>query len=369
MTAAQTWTFRQRGGKPPKVFTLEGGFAPHGRARVGAVVNLEQAADATRRYYGGDNVTRHIFGIRYGDWTLKGRFRDRDITGPGSARKKAEELRLFHADRQPVDISWGSILSMRGFVKEVRLGIEAEHEITWEMVVEIDYDDLNQSSYSSPSPPVKELASSAMVQVAILLSDVDQKFPPMTSLGGFVDKIESILTFPGEVVQEYAEEISDKLGLLNRMGDMANKVAGQFQKFEKTTFETATRFIAAFDQIRSAINTFRMTVQQYEDRSARLVDTVQKRIQSFSAMTTVEDLLDEADVLCERAAKAVSSVLSGFHAVKAKPGDTWEALSLAMYGTVTYAGLVRQFAKALPGSAPTPGQVYLGPRDVKASGG
>src|ERR1051325_5619949 len=104
------WLFEQltqAPGKEKKSFTLAGANAPHGRPRQKAIFGHGvEVREQTIRYPGSDIPTRHIFGNKYEDWELSGRFRD-TYNNLGGAKELVDYFEQFVADGQTVRISWG----------------------------------------------------------------------------------------------------------------------------------------------------------------------------------------------------------------------------------------------------------------------
>jgi hypothetical protein len=350
-TQGQPWVFRQLDG-PRKTFTLSGWSAPNGRPRQGAVVRTPQRVRTERTYYPGSDIpTRHVFGLRYDDVELKGRFRDKDLGGKGSARDKTEELKAFQADAQRVQVTWGSILSFEGFIDEFDPGYEAENDIEW--VLRIAVDTPEQPAGFAPRKP----ATIPQVSDETLL--------------GAVDKIREVRG-PLPLRVDVLDLLDDAIDVFTESVGVVRGAVQKFSTFKDATFGELNRAVAGVSALRSAgralRETFISTVSNAELLAAlgdeeigrfRSEDFIMMGIADATVEEQIRVALDEGAQVERAADMARLGRIKATYA--AAPGDAWETISIHFYGGPGRANDLRDANNVGTGERPTPGTEYLIP--------
>jgi len=139
---------------------LSGAAAPHGRARIAPITKAGVELRQSVTYYPGNaSPTRHIFGVKYSPWELRGRFMDSDL-GPGGAKAMVEKVFAFIEDQLPCSIAWGDILSATGILEAFEAAPEAEDQWGWTLRFGIDKRDETTSARNVVRPTnVAKMAS------------------------------------------------------------------------------------------------------------------------------------------------------------------------------------------------------------------
>ncbi len=339
----KTWVFEQVGGEGRYLF-LSGWAAPFGRPRQGAVVKPVLRARTERTYYPGSNTpTRHVFGVKYDDWELKGRFRDRDL-GKGGAKIKTEEAKAFVRDLLPVRISWGDVLVFSGFLDELEIGYESEAEIEWTLKVSIDNDEMAATPGAN-------------------LSDIPSPSDLSTDLGAALDAITAVVALtalPGSI----GDLVDSAVDSFRSVTGTVRGIVDQITTFKDATFAQINRAVAGVNQLREAGVELRETLLSIpsEQRGVgqRATDIVQLQV----SQATVEDQI--RDSLATGAEIERGTVFARIGRIKATfvaaEGDTWEAVSSRVYGSPDRASDLREANGAPAGQNPVPGAMYLIPK-------
>lgn len=337
----KSWVFQQLAGER-KRFTFSGKIAPHGRPRKKPVVSDGFEVRQSRTFFDDGVSTRHIFSLKYHDWDLEGRFRDIDLF-PGGAKEKATELARFVADRQPVSIRWGDIISYVGFIVDVQFKREAEHDIEWHLKIEIDEDDAKPQK-----PPIVFEKRTEFSDVAFQLQLLEHRLTPRLSDGfkintSALDAIESIVS------------------LINTPTAIFLDITSQIEAFERATETQLRRLVGGAHQVQTALYDLRDLFETSQGilvtstRGADVAWTVRKAEIDLMIAAILADLADST--------RQVELELRGrtFTSVQAHDGDSWESLSIEAYGGPDGAQKLRDANGIKYGERPIPGRDYQVP--------
>ena len=338
------WVFQQIGGRA-KTLRLDGWDAPFGRPRQKAVVEDGQEARSKRTYYSDNSEpTRHIFGLKFKDWTLNGRLMDRFGGFEGYARQKVEFIKAFQADLLPISITWGQEVSVLAFMASFTPHRESPGEIAYDMVIEVDADDLLSTATNLTQDVTPQAPAALADQMAGFLNQtiVPTADQPFGFGGGFISLLDSIVD---SVQSTFASFVA---------------VAQSMQSFEQALIGDVRRFRASLGQFKTSLIIFRDTYQDFRSDLALESEYADEQL-SFSALqaasgeSTLELMLRIAEA--DRAAAiAERGKIAGFYT--AKDGDTWESISRAIYGSAGRANDLREANGVPPGAPPISGAAY-----------
>lgn len=343
------WIFIQQGGDK-KTLRLSKWSAPHGRARQKAVVTDGIELRQTKTYYPGSNKpTRHVFGHKLEDFELDGRFMDIE-GGKGYAAAKAEEVKRFVADAQPVLIAWGKLITGTGMLTEFHPGRESAGNVAWKLKVEVDEDFiLDAASATQPEPEKLDDLSKALENaIRDALGDKrEQKeitvFPPSLDLGlsdtldGLVSAVNTPVAMFGKMVDQVVDLERATIGSIKRLRAGLHQVKTSMLKLR-----------AAYEDASGTSSLVSSSSGAQSDFSKRQCDTNASMVAALSALRK----LDRACAVAER--KKVASFWT------ARPGDTWESIAKASMGSASKAAAIQE-ANAVTG-LPVPGTKYVIPR-------
>lgn len=347
VTEGKPWTIAQIGGAR-RVLQLAGWAAPFGGPRSGAVVRTPVEIRSERVYYPGSKTpTRHIFGEKFADWELRGRFRDRarpPFGGNGYAKAKTEEVTAFVRDQQMVRITWGDILfAERAFIVSFDPGWEAEREVEWVLRIEIDERTPSPASRiaeRSVAPPADytQLIENSLIDVRQKISLLDL---PSATLG---------------VLDEIFGVVAQALGQLDL-------VLTGIQTFRDAPFaalskaqETQQAASLGVSQLRETLATIpqdALIFRDSADATIKLLTTqAQLELEFIKMLISLTELDRAAEVA--KAGRAKTSYA-------ARTGDTWESISSQFYGKPDRDGDIRAANAVDAGQNPVAGVEYLIP--------
>lgn len=338
------WVFEQIGGLRKKL-TLAGYDAPFGRPRQKAVARDKIALRHAEVYYPGNPIpTRHVFGTKLEPWDLNGRFSDR-YGGVNYASDKVEFIKAFVADAQEVRIRWGTVLAVRGLIESFDPGRESTSEVEWKMIVLMNEDELQPrvNLFRDATETPSDLASRIE---SLMRGSLDAaRKTPVTLRGDIFDVIDSLVS------------------AVNSATASLLAIADQVDSFEKASIGEVRRFRAGLAQARTAIIRLRVGYDNLQSGLAIQSDRAEDDIrfwstQSGTSQSTLQALLalddaDRAAAIAERG--KIRALYTG------KTGDTWEGISIRVYGKADRAGDLRA-ANGIPsGAAPQTCTVYQVP--------
>src|SRR5215472_7865041 len=316
------WKFEQLltvTGSEKKSVTLSGWNAPFGRPRQkGVVTDGIEIREKTVYYPGNDQPTRHIFGSRYDDWELNGRWKDSNLGNINGANQLAETVQEFVRDAVPVRISWGQILSANGLIKSFKTSRESPNEIAWTMRILIDAPNtvsLNVTQAKQVRPAKQAQLIEAKLNDGIVLP-LKSKLNLNGLLGSFVDMIDSI--------------VSSISTLTGQLIDATSAI----DNFYTALIGEVERVRANIHQIRTAIITLRNTIESLETEGILVSRSADSDINwwsvnngiyttSITTLALLQDLENDADI-----AQRKRSITT----YTARAGDTWENISIRFYG-------------------------------------
>ncbi len=359
MPNAKTWFFEQLGGEK-KSIELSGWQAPHGRPRQKPVVTDGVEIRKTEVYYPGDDrgPTLHLFGRKYTQWELEGRFRDRS-DGVGFAVAMTERVKKFVGDQQRCRISWGDILSVEGFLDKFEPGRESEGEVAWKLTASI-YVDLFAKRTRKPK---QQKTIGLAAQLAKL--DLEQALPgvPHTPTASIFDGLDSILGLPANVSGAFVESMDGIVDIFTSTAGAFQKAAGGISDVEKATFASLNRLASVSNQLQGAAGALRETFTNADADAVLLRERATENARLWKGQSATESAL--ADLVGELADVRVAVALVkrgvGTGSVVAVQGDTWESLSTKAYGSPDRAADLRAANDIPAGAYPVPGTEYIVP--------
>lgn len=337
------WRFTQLGGAR-KVLRLNGSAAPHGRPRREPIVSDGIKLRRQRVYYPDRKgpPTTHIFGTEWKDWTLKGRFMDRDM-GVGGSKQAIRDWQAFVADAQEVEISWGDVLTVRGIVDEFTPGRESEAECSYEITVLVDYQNIETTA--------------ARVYNSRAATDIAEELTAELSTGAAaLTKLKGV----GDIKPSFLESLEDTVGNLNSLSASLLRAAYDIDALATGTLDQFERLRAGIAQMRTAVNVFRGTFETTANSAAITARTsvsdvtwfAQRGVQEISTLRMLE-LLEELEREADLSVRG--SVLTTY---VARAGDTWESISTQFFGGPDSAGDIRSANGVRFGEIPFSGRTY-----------
>jgi hypothetical protein len=339
------WTFRQLGGER-KTLVLDGWAAPFGRPRQQPVVrDAIKIRQQTTRYPDGNGPpTRHVFGVDFIEWTLTGRWMDRDL-GNGGAQERVRAMKAFVRDQQPVMVTWGKLLSVTGFIEEFDPGRESANEVAWRMVLLVD-EDLDQWTAPRPAqPPIYRQMNLILDHVESMTAPWRAPKPPRGFSFSLLDRLDDAVSL-----------VTGTLGQFGRM-------VGELKSFEKATLGQIRRLRAGIRQLHTALVMFNGLASSLQNDALALRADMHSDLRMRSWLTEADihtsvslaelERMDRAARLQERGSSAVSVV--------AHPGDSWESIATARYGGPDRADDLRKANGIRYGEQPRPGKRYVVP--------
>lgn len=336
-----TWTFEQRGGDKT-VMKLDSYAAPFGRARKDAIIKeLIKVNVQTTNYPGSKNPpTRHVFGSGWEPTEIKGRWMTKTLPGNVSANGFADLWINFVRAEQPLTIHWGTIASWEGFISELELSRESEHEVAWRMTVLLDGRiDLIQSQMGGIEVPVD------------------------TKLTDLVQRIDAQLAqdIPGELEISIFDELDGIAGLLKSYTAQLVDYANLVDSIEHQSFTTIQSFRGVLANVETALATMQLVVANGVNdsmlavrRTESDVDWYRYCLTSEVLITTTLALIGDLDMRLSASNQSGQS-----KTVTAQDQDTWESLSTRATGAPFSAGAIREANGIKYGQLPVPGETYI----------
>lgn len=341
------WTFEQLEGpvSDRKKLVLSGWSAPFGRPRKDPIIKETiKSRVQTTRYPGGSGQTRHAFGTNIEPTELKGRWMTKVLDQSATANDIADLWMDFVRDERTCRIAWGSIISWTGYIEELELGRESEHEIAWRMRVILD-----------EREDKKKVTTPSAIELSTLVDNLD------AMMRTFVDFGKLQLPVIDSLSPDFLDQLDNLAALANGPAALMNKIAGQFDDVVKKTFSTLQHFRGAVTGMRTAILTMRDTVLGATIDSVLLVRTAQSdlawaKYQAGFDTGTVE-ILNLLNLLDRNAELQQKQDATRF--VTAREGDTWESIAIRATGSATKASSIRALNGARYGEKPVAGTSYL----------
>lgn len=339
------WIFTQLEGPSAdrKTIRLSDYYAPFGRARKEPILReVIKSRVQTTRYPGSDKPTRHAFGTNWEPIELKGRWMTK--AGNIKAQDFAQAWVEFLKDERTFRLAWGSILSWTGFMEELELAHEDEHNIAWRMKIQLD----------QREDSAKRVSSTVLLSIQI----VDN----INSISSWIKRavISPVQDFP-EMSPDFFDQLNNLASELNKPAAYVAKLAGDLDSFEKKSFSTLQHFRGAVSQMRTAFATMREVVVNAKVDQAILVRTAESDLKWVTFQSEFDDgavdILDNLSQLDRAAELQQRSEVDKF--ITAQEGDTWESISTRATGSPVKANDIRSLNGILYGSRPVPGDSYF----------
>ena len=329
-----------------RILVLSGWSAPFGRPRDKPVAETPIEVRSERVYYpGSDSPTRHVFGHRFLDLELTGRFRDR-VLGVGGALAKKNEVTAFVADKQPVSVTWGDVFKYVGFIKRWVPKIEAEKEVAWEMTVEVDADETSNQGQlglglKQPPPP-----SAIVGLITLAMFDLDRATSTVKVPGTLLDVVESLFDAVTEAVGTF-QSVADQIG------DFKSATFAQLNSLASN----ARRAKQATVALRDTFCSLPLDAATLRSNAAEAISFLTAQVSTETSTRQLLDSFTEA----ERSA-AVTRAGRTLTTYVARDGDTWEGVSMIFYGDPSRGNDVRLANDVPAGQNPVPGVEYVVPK-------
>lgn len=345
------WTFEQLNERanrgPLKTLTLDGWAAPHGRPRQRPVIKeLIKSRVSTTRYPGQSGPgTRHSFGTHWEDFELVGRWMTKDLArSGGTAQLAALDWTGFIQDERTCRISWGAVVSYLGFMEELEIARESEHEIAYRMKFLIDKrEDAENVDLAAVPPPIDD--------------NVDQVLKQWAALGKL-----AVDTSP-DWSPDFFDKVNGIVSLVNQPAAEFNKFVGKLEDIEGKSFSAIRGFQNSISGFNTGILELRDAVVDTALDTAVAVRTAVSDVRFFEyQFSTDSDTYAMAATLADLDRHAeLAGQPESVRMVFAREGDSWETLAARGAGDPSKAADLRSSAGAKYGEQPEPGTGYLVP--------
>lgn len=338
------WVFVQQGGEH-KALQLSGWAAPFGRPRQGTVVaDGIEIRHSTTRYPGNPIPTRHLFGTKLDDFELSGRFMD-SAGGKGFAQAKTEEVKQFVADQQEVTIRWSDVIQVTGFIEKFVPKREGPGDVAWTMTILIDKDD--KADRPASTPLAQQGPQYLVRRIEPMVDAISTDIPERNVLRG-------------DILDLFDNAVSAVTTAFSYLAD----VSEQIDSFTRSALGTINRFRAAIHQFKTVGLQMRATIERVlpDDALATRRATEEQewgdtraRFSANLALILAElaDMDRQARVAQQGRIRAI---------VTGRQGDTWESLSIRVYGNADRAGELRDANDVASGEQPEVGTDYIAPQ-------
>lgn len=353
---SKKWTFKQLSaptGHQPLTIELSGAAAPYGRPRQKEVVGDELELRESVTYYpGNDNTpTRHIFGTKWSNINLSGRWRDAELAGRNLGATARELVQLFQKmlnQAQPVEVTWGDILHLRGYIKKFKANREAEYEVVWEL--EFLVDENFNDPVPLPTPPrfgsPSELAFQNWIETGKILNAFQNPKKFVT------------------IETDFFDALDDNISAINSYSAALLKIAEGIDAFETAAIGQIERLRGGILQIRTAALNLNATLARAKDDTIYLARTADGDVLLQAGVAAAEaqlvimlEILNELERQAELAQRAQEVGL--YIAIL---GDSWESISILNFGDTNQADKIRKANGVRYGERPIAGYPYIIPR-------
>lgn len=338
------WVFTQLAGSKETV-TLQGYAAPFGRPRIKPVVTTgKQLRQSSKRYPGNSGApTRHLFGTNQKDIELNGRWMDKHLGDLGALSLK-RQLDAIIDEQQRVSVSWGDFLSYTGIIESLDVGWESQTECTWVMKVLVDVDDFDGQVFI-PTP-----STSPRGFYDDVLEFVSNGFPSISH------RLSNLDALTGELF----DLLDDAISSVNSVSALLVHTLSTIESFESATFAELQRLRAGVHQFKTAVLIMQGTIESITidtmllDRQAE--DDIAWLTFQMQAMAQTVHLLGRMAALSLAAEEAERGKF--LREYTAKTDDSWESISIAVYGDANGADRIRKANGIKYGDAPLAGMIY-----------
>lgn len=347
--ANRDWTFTQLTGSDPKTFILTGYAAPFGRPRIKSVVEPGKELREERVYYpGNDRPTTHLFGTKQDDIELSGRWMDRKL-GAGTAERNVRAINEMIQDQRPVRIQWGQLLSYVGWIKKLTPKWESLNECVYVINCLIDYDEFEG----------KKVNVQNTTSVLFDTTDAIQRWLN-EGLGALRTTTPTLAAVTGQIF----DTLDDLISNVTSVGATVISLSNSISNLETASFNEVERLRAGLHEFKTAVLTLQETVDSISIDSMLIDRQIEDDIAWLSYKSTaavhtnrVLDITAVADKVAEQA--TASKIKTTY---QAKPGDSWESISMDQYGTPDRASDIRSMNGIKGGEPPIPGRRYNIPK-------
>lgn len=340
----EPWTFTQLGGDK-KTLTLEGWNAPFGRPRKSPVATTSlEVRESERRYPGCDTPTRFLYGVLWDDIELNGRWMD-SVGGRGFAKQQTELVFSFINDQQKVRISWGNTLSVTGLIKRLDPEWEGPADVAWKLRILVDS---NDSLKPTVGPIAKAKGPGTILNRMIELMS---------------DSVTKSLSTPPILKPDFLSFLDELITFINGPAADILAISGSVSSFKDATFSELARLRGVLQQYRQGIQSFRSIYESAKVEAAieytRAEDEISLYRQQAAFGATMASALFQIAQADQAAARAQRSRIKAI--ATARPGDSWESISVRVYGSAGRAADIQE-ANAIPaGQQPQAGGTYIAP--------
>lgn len=346
------WEFRQvrppNGAQQAKVITLNSYQAPFGRLRKAPVMDTEFMLRETEVYYAGLRTpTRLIFGDKEEPIVLKGRWSDKYL-GQGGANDLALRFKQFVADSIQCTIKWGQIVAYTGLPYRLRIGREDGSNLTWELSIKVDAD----LALLKVVPTLDGVPQSVNTSASNITSDLSQ----------FVSGVENN-AIVDDLNPNFLEQLASLLAAIRNAEANFYDATQNVQDYASATRDQLNQITGAITQLRTGIVNLQDAIDTVTLAGITFVRTADVDFEWFSYKSNsdlVSDsvlyqlaTMDRQCLIAERGQNQVTTL--------AVEGDTWEIISIRVYGQADGANTLRQANGATYGQQPTPGFAYVVP--------
>lgn len=127
---------------------------------------------STRTYYPGSNKpSTQVMGTQEEDMTLKGVWRDDQLEGSGAAMVLVQTCRAMLLGQLRCELSWGSDLVRRGFIKSFLPEFDRPSVIRWTLVFQVD--EADESTVITTPFPSTATTATLWQQILAVISEID----------------------------------------------------------------------------------------------------------------------------------------------------------------------------------------------------
>lgn len=332
------------------VLVLAGYSAPFGRPRKKPVAKeVIKSRVQTTNYPGrSGRPTRHTFGTVWEPMELSGRWATKNLPNH-TANEFADNWRRFIEAEVPCRIAWGNITSYIGYIEELELGRESEHEIAWRMKVLIDAPD-DAEIDRGPSPDKS---------LALYVNEIDVEITKLR-----LKKPGDLLASIAGMAAEFQDGIDDFVRDLNGPSAALNKLAGIIGDTEKATFSTLQHLRSAGKGFQQAFLNIRTTVLTTPIDAAIVARTVKSDVDWIQYQMDLDvrgaDIMALIAAMDRKAELAQRQQAVGVITAKGPDmvrGESWESISIRATGDASSAARIREMNGGA-GHA-TPGEDYV----------
>ncbi len=349
----QDWTFQQLEGDRTKL-VLSDSAAPHGRPRQKPITKDKLMVRQNVTRYPGSNSrpTRHILGSHREDQELTGRWQDNKL-GAGRAQSLVLEFEKFVAAQVQCRISWGDINHWTGIIESIETSWESATQVAWTLHIGIDRKEDGQFIRKTRNEQLPDFK-------------LDE---PISNL---VNNLKNLSLSLPDWSPDLLDGIDDAIAALNAPSAILNKFVNGVDRLADTVTADLNRARMSMNQIQTALVTLdnvlggALLISDPESNGggfgndlalvARRADSDLKflaaRADAILEITYLKAII--ADLIRTANVSQVGQTVTTF---QARSGDSWESISIAVFGSPARANDIRK-ANAAKEPLPIPGKIY-----------